>query len=228
MVTGNVGDSPSMLIYDDGSFQQLTETHHVSNPRENTRIQSLKLLNPIKIGYGDPSSSLSNIIPLEDLYSDPFPPLDEDEDEKTSKTFAWYGRHPDIIATNLRYEPAIYGLLPAKFSGYKCGISNTRGIGDFVALPYGFSHQAYTDTVWVRPDDKRRFIVCTFSDGIGDLIFLKKFAKDVVALVKEHGVIKAGSMILNNYQSIGVKKFGSKYDDGSICISVSDPSNKEK
>lgn len=224
VINVNVGDSPSLIIFNSGESYALTTMHSASNPAEQFRIRRSDLKMPFKFVYGSGSDNVlqpCNSTPDSDIINDPFP-----SEYSIPDITAWYQRHPGVQPSNIRMEPSIYALyqypssnpIPDLEETNSLGIAMTRSIGDFNGLPHGLIHKSDSRIIEFPSTDTRQFIICSFSDGIGDLIFYDKFAKEVLTYVNTMGVNETGSFLINKYKKFGHQTFGDGYDDACLCI----------
>ncbi len=268
IVTCNVGDSPSIVIFENGTYEILTTNHNASNPDEQTRIKKDAILSPLKIIYENVKVREKYLLEEIDHKEDHCPPLCDKfsqqsllstkytkstdslnpDDIKNSQdkcgniekiiarlyeiepecmTFKltdrkiWCKDHPKINPSNVRLEPAYYAVSTEDTNDNVC-IANTRGLGDFNSVPFGFSHEPSSNIFTLLPDDHRKVIVCSFSDGISDLIFYDLFCQKLITTIDKLGLQKAGDFILELHRLIGVEIYDAlHFDDACICISIS-------
>ncbi len=242
IINVNVGDSPTMIIFGsnnaNGNTTQeepyfLTTMHSASNPAEQFRIRQSDLKKPFKIVYGSGEDTQNQQLcstPDIDNINDAFP-----SEYSLPNITAWYQRHPCVQPANVRMEPSIYAIYPYHSNGMDdnttnndiFGIAMTRSIGDFNGVFHGLIHKPDSQIIDFPATDTRQFIICTFSDGIGDLIFYDKFAKEVLTHVNTIGIYNTGLFFMEKYKKMGHQTFGDSYDDACICIYNSRINNKQ-
>jgi serine/threonine protein phosphatase PrpC len=220
VIVCNIGDSPSMVIFKDNTYEIMTTNHDASNPSEQIRINNTIIEGgSLKIVYCTSNESNPYMLDEIDFKIDPFPETVGNCTNMTQQ-IEWYKRHRGLRPVNVRREPSIYAVTPTGMC-----IANTRSIGDFNKVRYGLSHDTSSHILSFSPDDNREFIVCTFSDGISDLIFYEKFAKEIILDINSMCIVQTGNHILNKYCDLGKITYGLHgYDDACMCLSISKPS----